>query len=270
MTAPAAQAPEALGALEALGPIGLDELLLVAPLQTRVDRKYVIARRDLANVFDELPRDTRVLELDGRREMTYRSTYLDTPDRRSYLTSGRSRRGRWKVRGRLYLDTGGSFLETKTAGPRGQTVKRRVAHPDPVECGITPAGAALITETIGADTVRDLEPVLTTAYRRTTLLLPAGSTRVTIDVDLGWTSVITGKDLERTSIAVIETKTGSTPSAVDRLLWSHGHRPVRLSKYGAGMAALHHELPHLKWHRALDRHLNVRPDLRPNPPRSPR
>ena len=58
-------------------------------------------------------------------------------------------------------------------------------------------------------------------------------------------------------LAIVETKSAGAASEVDRLLWRAGHRPVRISKYGAGMAALHPDLPRLKWHRVLDTHLGV-------------
>lgn len=248
----------AVGRVEHLPPISLTELVREAELLVRVDRKYVLALADLDVLLAEAPRGTRVLEIDGRREFGYRSTYLDTPDLRSFHGSGRSQRDRWKVRGRTYLDTGGSWLEVKTAGSRSQTVKQRVAHPQSVEDGLSGEGTALVADVIGAELTRSLRPVLVTAYRRSTLLLPGSGAgaRVTVDVDLGWTSLRTGSDLERSQLAIVETKTGSTPSALDRRLWAHGHRPVRISKYGAGLAALHPELPRLKWHRALDRHLS--------------
>ena len=110
---------------------------------------------------------------------------------------------------------------------------------------------------MGTRVAASVEPVLDTVYRRTTLFLPASSSRTTIDVDLRWTSLIDGTELERPAVAVLETKTGSTPSAVDRLMWSHGHRPVRISKFGVGMAALDPQLPRLKWHRAMGRHLGL-------------
>ncbi|OUE09106.1 hypothetical protein CMsap09_09190 [Clavibacter michiganensis] len=55
-------------------------------------------------------------------------------------------------------------------------------------------------------------------------------------------------------MAIVETKSGSRPSAVDRLLWSHGHRPSTISKYGTGLAALRDDLPSNKWNRVLRRH----------------
>lgn len=45
------------------------------------------------------------------------------------------------------------------------------------------------------------------------------------------------------------------PTELDRLLWRRGHRPVCLSKYGAGLAALTPDLPDEKWHRVLTRHI---------------
>jgi hypothetical protein len=72
-----------------------------------------------------------------------------------------------------------------------------------------------------------------------------------------WTSARTGASRTLPDRVVIETKTGSTPSSTDRLLWRHGHRPVRISKYGTGMAALHTDLPHHPWRRVLDRHVTL-------------
>ena len=246
----------AVGALDALAPIGLEALVDHAELMTRVDRKYVVGLDELGTLLSGVPVGTRVLEIDGRREFGYRSTYLDTPDRRSFLTSGRSHRHRWKVRGRVYLETGGSWLEVKTAGPRGRTVKQRMVHAVRLEDGLSAEGRAFVTPIVGPEVTCALTPVLVTAYRRTTLLLPRSGARVTIDVDLDWTSMTSGDAIVSRRLAIVETKTGSTPSPVDRQLWARGHRPVRLSKFGVGMAALHPELPRLKWHRALERHLS--------------
>jgi hypothetical protein len=239
-------------------PISLDELVESAELLTRVDRKYVVPVREVDALISCLQGSARILDIDGRREFGYRSTYHDTPHRESFLTSGRSRRLRWKVRTRTYLDTGSSWLEVKTRQSRDQTVKQRIEYTDTDDAqALTSAGTAFVTEVLGAGIATVLEPVLVTGYRRTTLYLPGSNSRVTIDVDLGWTSLTGRGDLDRPSIAILETKTGSTPSEVDRLMWSRGHRPARISKYGVGMAALDPDLPRLKWNRSLHRHLGV-------------
>ena len=238
-----------------LEPIGLDELVARAGLMTRVDRKYVVPLDRARDLLRQVPPRTRVLEIDGRRELGYRSTYLDTPDLASYLAAGRSRRRRWKVRTRSYLDTGTSFLEVKTRIARDQSHKQRTGLAHDAGGRLTADGAGFVASVLDPATAAALRPVLTTTYRRSTLYLPSSGTRATVDVDLGWRSLQHHGVLERPGLAVIETKTGATPSEVDRLLWTHGHRPVRISKYGLGMAALQPGLPPLKWFRALHRDL---------------
>ncbi|UDY24049.1 polyphosphate polymerase domain-containing protein [Nocardioides sp. Kera G14] len=236
-----------------LAPITLDELVAEAELLARVDRKYIVPCAEAWDALADVRQEARILEIDGRREFGYHSTYLDTPALTSFLSSGRAQRGRWKVRTRSYLDTGGSWLEVKTGGPRGQNVKQRIEAPE--DGTLTAEGLGFLAGIIGGGAADDLLPVLVTTYRRTTLLLPRSGARVTVDADLRWQSLAHGGGLDLPGRVVIETKTGSTPSEVDRLLWSRGHRPVRISKYGAGMAALHPDLPHLKWHRVMQQHL---------------
>ncbi|MEQ6902495.1 polyphosphate polymerase domain-containing protein [Nocardioides sp. YIM 152588] len=240
--------------VNALEPIALDDLVATAALLTRVDRKYVVPLATLDAILAELPAGARALEIDGSRSMRYRSVYLDTPGLDSFHAAGRSRRRRWKVRTREYLDTGASFLEVKTRGGRGTTVKERVAH----AAAHAPAGKGerLVTDRIGADTAASLRPTLETTYRRSTLLLPSGA-RATIDRDLSVRSLLADRSASAQRVAIVETKSGATPGELDRLLWQHGLRPVRISKYGAGLAALHPELPRMKWHRALDHHLDL-------------
>lgn len=73
-------------------------------------------------------------------------------------------------------------------------------------------------------------------------------------------------DLEEPSLAlpdlvIVETKAGARPSGVDRLLWRSGHRPVSISKYGTGLAALRDELPANKWARVLRHHFLLTEEL---------
>jgi hypothetical protein len=54
-------------------------------------------------------------------------------------------------------------------------------------------------------------------------------------------------------MAIVETKSGHHASAVDRLLWAHGHRPATISKYATGLAAMRPDLAANKWGRVLTR-----------------
>ena len=164
-----------------LAPTGLAELNAAAGLLVRVDRKYLVPLATAQGLVDTLAGVARVLQIEGRRGFSYASTYFDTPDLDSYMLAARKRRRRFKIRTRSYLDSGSCFLEVKTRGPRGATVKRRVQCP-PLDAGrLTPSGRDFIASRLADDVApperarrlaQALEPVLITRYERTTLHLP--------------------------------------------------------------------------------------------------
>ena len=239
--------------------IGLDEMNERAAMLTRVDRKYALDATQASAILSRLPEETRVLQIGGQVSQGYASTYYDTPDMDSYLLTALKRRRRFKVRTRSYLSSGASFLEVKTRGARGLTVKKRMAI-SPDEAGAPLAGdrrwwvMGKVEPTGFVHLVPALEPVLAGSYERATLLLPNGEGRATVDTDLRWCSLRTdGARVARPSLVIIETKSGATPSLVDHLLWADGVRPVKISKYGTVMAAMH-DLPANKWHRTLSRY----------------
>ncbi|MEV0174326.1 polyphosphate polymerase domain-containing protein [Streptomyces sp. NPDC050803] len=242
---------------DTLRPIGLDELVARAELLTRVDRKYLLPATELPLVLTGLGKDARVLEIDGVRQFGYRSLYFDTPELDGYLAAARRRRRRFKVRIRTYLDSGLHFLEVKTRGPRGTTVKDRIPYDGDLR-QLGPAPREFVDGVLsgaGIDSARfRLVPTLTTTYRRTTLFLPAGGSRLTIDTSPAWTLPDGSAGLRAPDRAIVETKAGRAGSGADRLLWSLKHRPVPVSKYGTGLAALRPELPAHRWLPVLRRH----------------
>ena len=245
-------------ALDRLRPIRLQELVEQAAMQTRVDRKYVLPRADLGAVLQALDPATRVLEEGGRRAFAYESVYFDTPELLRYLSAARKRRRRFKIRTRAYLDSAEAYLEVKTRGGRSLTVKDRIEYGIDDRARLTAEGRehvdlVLADAGIGSVGPTDLHPTLVTRYARTTLLLPDAVGRATVDEDLEWATP-EGRRIRLPELVVVETKSGSSPSAVDRLLWCQGHRPAGISKYGVGMAALHPALPANRWGRILRRH----------------
>lgn len=241
--------------LESLPPIGLDELNERAVLLVRMDRKYLLDEAGLSAFIAALPEGTRVLEIDGRRSVAYRTLYHDTSGLDAYKGSVQRRRRRFKVRTREY-GTGGCFLEVKTR--RGSfTIKERIEY-DSLAGQLDPLGMTYVTERLaeaGIPLGADVRPTLWTAYRRTTLLLP-DETRATIDSDLVWNSM-EADSLQCDGLTIVETKSGRQASTADRVLWATGHRPVSLSKYGTGLAALNPDLPSNRWHRILTRRFGV-------------
>ena len=266
-----------------LFPTTLEDLNSAASLLTRV-----VASSAAQNVVDALTGRALVLDIDGRRSFSYASTYFDTPGLDSYLQAARKRRHRFKIRTRSYLDSGLTFLEVKTRGPRGATIKQRLDYRAADADRLTEEGIDFVVECLAPltgsaqearRTAQSLRPVMATTYRRTTLHLPDDDARATIDTDLAWTALaprsgassgsssttgagrtrptVVGRGASRAAgpFAVVETKNPARHSPTDRYLWAAGHRPSRISKYATGMAALHPELPANKWHRILTREL---------------
>ena len=247
-----------------LAPISLADLVASADLQTRIDRKYVVPVSELGPLVAALPAETRALEINGERTFRYRSVYYDTRELVSYRAAAQPRRHRFKIRVRSYLDSDQHFVEVKTRGRRGATVKARLPHTGSAyELGASGPHVQDLLDDSGVriQTAR-LSAVLTGSYRRTTLYLPGADSRATIDLDLSWAAP-GGRSVGAPGVAVVETKSTRSAGLVDRLLWSLGHRPSRISKYGTGLSLLRPELPANRWHRVRSRHLTP---LTSNPP----
>ena len=174
----------------------LAELNSAAGLLTRVDRKYLVPLTCAQNLVDGLAPHARVLAIDERRRFSYTSTYFDTPGLEAFMFAARKRRRRFKVRTRTYLDSGLCFLEVKTCGARGSTVKRRMGYHADDASRLTGPGRAFVAACLagagvtGSAAAREvaaaLRPVLATTYERTTLHLPRAEARATIDTALTW------------------------------------------------------------------------------------
>jgi hypothetical protein len=243
--------------LTQLTPISLGELNEVAALQTRVDRKYVVRAEDLDGLISRVEPQARVLQIGEIRCFAYDSVYFDTPDRTSYLLAARRRRRRFKVRTRTYVDSSQCWLEVKTRGPRGSTIKNRLPYECSDRATLVP-GRWFVDSIFAQESVRGGEemplfPSLITRYHRTTLFLPSTTSRATIDTELSWEDP-DGRQMRVPGLVIVETKTGSTASGLDRILWSAGHRPTRISKFATGLTALHPELPTRRWRSTLHRH----------------
>lgn len=244
-----------------LTPIGLAELVERAALQTRVDRKYVIPLAEVPALLADVAERARILEIDGSRSFRYESVYFDTPELTSYRLTAYRRRRRFKVRTRTYLDSDECWLEVKTQGSRGSTVKHRVPylphHRTDLDPGRQFVDEVLEQERFTAEERLLFAPSLCSRYRRSTLFLPGTASRVTIDTELTWDDG--RRELATPALAVIETKASGGACEADRLLWRAGHRPTRISKYATGLAALRPDLPATPWRRTLRRHFSTDP-----------
>jgi hypothetical protein len=239
-------------------PIDVTTLGQRAALMTRRDRKYLVDLSLVPTLVDRLHAQALVLDIDGRRQFGYESCYFDTPDLTSYLLAARRRPRRFKVRTRTYLDSDTQWLEVKIRDGRGRTHKSRIPWTAQRPGSIGAGGAAFVAAQL-AGTVTDPEPVvahfaptLTTQYLRSTLYLPDDGARVTIDESLeAWDR--RGNDVAAPGLAIVETKGAGPACAADRILWSLGQRPIKVSKYATSLARMHPNLPATTWRPAMRR-----------------
>jgi hypothetical protein len=235
--------------LDALPPISLAELQAEAAFLTRRDRKYLVPVEVAGAVLAGVDPAVRALEIDGRCSFAYHSAYFDDEAFSAYLSAARRRPNRFKVRTRRYADSGVCLLEVKLRDARGRTVKHRIERDAAYPESLTDAERAWLRAFPQVEPYADrLRHCLTTRYRRTTLVLPDGAGRVTIDRNLDF-ALPSGESRAVPHHLVIETKGPGGPTAVDRLLWRHGFRPVPISKFACGLSLLRPELPANRWRR---------------------
>lgn len=242
--------------------ISLEELNQTSALQHRVDRKYLLDPVTASRFSELMTHQARFLEIDGATWFDYRSVYFDTPELTCYQQAGRKRRRRFKVRTRRYLSTGSCWLEVKTRGVRGMTIKDRIPHDgNQLATGdLTWIAATLAARGVDTGPVHRLEPTLSTSYTRQTLQVHTpgdpGPSRITIDrhlsVELPDEAPGGAMTADLNHLVVVETKGYPRPSGVDHLLHSLGARPQSVSKYGIGIALLRTDQSTLKWNHLLN------------------
>jgi hypothetical protein len=252
--------------LRALPPISLEELRASAELHVRRDRKYIVTWSTAAAVVEALRGSHRVLEIEGERSFLYDTVYFDTPSLGAYRAHRQRRRKRYKARTRRYVESDLHFFEVKLKGLRGQTIKHQLPYPASDHGTLTFEAAefldARLAEAYPNVPVPELHPTLRTEYRRITLV--GSSERVTFDYDL----MFSDGERELAGLepghVIIETKTERGLGTADRELRGLGLRPLRCSKYCAGIGMLRDDVKtnDLRW--LLGRYFRpLSPPLRP-------
>jgi hypothetical protein len=247
-----------VGSADPFPAVSLAEVLDRAELQTRVDRKYLLPADVFAAFRAGLAGSGQwaALEIDGRREFRYDSTYFDTPDLLTYRQHRQDRRRRFKIRTRSYLDSATSLFEVKLSGTRRGTVKERTPHPFERRGELTAPARAFLTAVLedayGEPPPAGLRPAATTRYLRRTLVARTGACRVTCDTGLVCTTA-GARVAAVPEWVLVEVKSPGGDTPADRLLRALGARPERLSKYCLAAAVLTPGLACNPWNRPLRR-----------------
>jgi hypothetical protein len=223
-------------------PVGLEEMDKRAALQRRVDNKYVVSLDELGPLLERMHDDHEVLEIDGRREFDYDSTYFDTPSLDCFRTHVEGRRPRYKARTRCYLNSGDCFFEVKVKRSDGETVKRSIEYEHDDRSEILPSARELLSDTLASCDMPvagdELAATLVTRFRRVTLVAREFPQRVTIDLGLELDSPADGAVEIDERHAIVETKTPDGEGTCDRVFAAAGNEPEALSKYRLGVGML--------------------------------
>ncbi|KIZ19586.1 polyphosphate polymerase domain-containing protein [Streptomyces natalensis] len=240
-------------------PVPLADVQARAELLARFDNTYLVPVEVFAAFAAELTDRRRpggpfaVLCINGRRWFRYHSVYYDTPDLRSFHDDRQRRRLRYKIRERLYADTGERQFEIKLKGRRGETVKhRQPLMPGDAALGAAPRGflASVLDRSYGIAAPTELGRSIETEYTRATFV--ANGQRITCDAALVCRDLETGHTVRADGgLLLVETKTTGHLTEADRLLRGYGIHAAEFTKYCGGLSALRPDLTAHHWQRAV-------------------
>ncbi|MFM6954425.1 MAG: polyphosphate polymerase domain-containing protein [Sphingobacteriaceae bacterium] len=220
------QVPE----LDFFDQISLEELQERAPMNRRLDRKYLISQDKLAVVLTACASDYQLLAIKGNRVFAYGTWYYDTPEYTLYHHHHQGKGNRFKVRKRLYAHSGETYVELKCKNNKGVTEKYRVAAANVAEASeFVFAHSGLHSES--------LIESLAIHYQRITLLHKTKPEKVTLDFNLEFRAGQAQADFTNLVIAEVKTEKGRDMDFA-KLMKELGIRSGSISKYCLGLIAL--------------------------------
>lgn len=221
--------------LEKFDSVSLDEIEQVK-LMNRIDRKYWFRFDKLETLLKEALPYYNVLEINNQRLMEYRTTYLDTPDNKMYLTHHNKKMNRYKVRRRKYNSNDSAFFEIKFKNNKKRTIKQRIKSDFEIG-GLQKPESKFLSENAPFGNT-GLQPSLYNQFFRITLIHKEQKDRCTIDLKPKFWNEH-GK-LKYDELVIFELKRGKSfkSSKMLSILKKFKIRQRGLSKYCTGKALL--------------------------------
>lgn len=217
-------------------PITLEETMAHAALLKRRDKKYVLPVSYLSLILTELQAHYQILDINGRRDFEYQSSYFDTQDLSLYHAHHSGISPRVKFRVREYKDSSQRYFEAKIRSNKGVTSKDRSL----LESNNDISGFLRIFSKryLPTSLPHAFSSMMQINYKRITLVSIALQERVTIDFDLHFSTSTSQFSL--TDRIIVEVKTnGKDVSPAGLFLRKIGIRPGSVSKYCMGIFHLY-------------------------------
>ena len=225
--------------LKIFPPITLAEMSEVK-LMNRIDTKFVTTLPRLLELLQLLGEDYFAQEVDGERNLLYDTTYFDTAGFVMYKAHQNGHANRQKLRFRIYESTNLQFMEVKTKNNHGRTKKKRMAVTD-MEL-FESSKAQFLHQHLHYE-IGLLRPTLSNQFTRLTLVNKAKTERLTIDTNLRFQNLVSGKELDMGNLVIIELKREGLcfSPVLEKLRQLHIH-PHGFSKYCMGSALTNESL----------------------------
>lgn len=244
-----------MSVIEEFKGISLEEMDRVK-LMNRTDRKFWFNIDLLEDLLRDIKDDYYALEIGGKRNLPYSTTYYDTPTNHMYLSHHRGKLNRFKIRRRNYVSTDSSFLEIKFKSNKGRTIKQRI--PTTYTSPGFNATEDLFIGNKSPYQSDNLQSVLVNGFNRLMLVSKEMNERCTIDQELAFVS--NGVEARLSQLVIVEVK--SEGRARSKIIDAMGKRRIKssgFSKYCMGRSitdnSLRNSLFRLK-HRQIERHIN--------------
>lgn len=222
--------------LTSFGPISLKEMDAVE-LMNRTDAKYVFNFKLLPEILNYSKTHYRVLEINGERLFSYKTTYYDTPGFKLFNNHVLGKLNRHKIRHRTYESTGVSYLEVKFKSNKNRTIKWRIKNE--INGSFDKNAIDFLTDRTQMDS-SDLNAVITNSFKRITLVSIEDKTRITLDFDLTFARSDTTKiELPYLAIAELKQEGNNNNNFFIQILKKMRIRPAGFSKYCIGSAMLY-------------------------------
>lgn len=221
-----------------MGTITLEQMRSVK-LMNRIDTKYVASEEGVLRLLIEASKcGYRAQVHGGVIAARYDTRYYDTESRDMYIVHHNRQLTRQKIRTRHYEDGAATYLEVKNKNNRGRTKKKRIEIPIENLMDFASNSEALsFIEPLARYNIKSLSPAIATRFVRITIVNPELTERITIDLDLEFTDLRSGRVGKIDGMAIIEIKQdGNIRSKAKDILNTLRIKPMRISKYCLGTA----------------------------------
>ena len=226
--------------LQLFPPITLAEMSSVK-LMNRTDTKFVTTMPQLCRLLEMAQGDYFAQEIDGERNMLYDTTYFDTRDFGMYQEHQHGHVNRQKIRFRTYVSSHLQFMEVKTKNNHGRTKKKRIEVDD---MDLQDQQKRVFLASHLHFDVDTLVPHMHNYFHRVTLVNRQKTERLTIDSQLQFNNLLTGRSRDMGPLVIVELKRdGLVYSPVLEMLRQLHIHPHGFSKYCMGAAMTNAGLP---------------------------